>query len=135
MCIHGIYSDSLENTVGVPHGSCHGPLLFLIFTNDLNYLLETEVNRVLFGDDTYIAYYCEDPAVLGLLLNWFLDWCNYNKFALNNKKSKLMYFTRRKAITPSLYINGNEIERDDSFKYLGFQLNSRLNHNLHMENL
>ncbi len=34
-----------------------------------------------------------------------------------------------------LYINGSEIERVDSFKYLGFQLDSKLNHNLHVEKL
>ncbi len=71
-----------------------GPLLFFIYTNDLNYLLENEVNPVLFADDTSIAYCCEDPAVLGLKLScWFykiLNWCNYNKLALNNKTSKWM---------------------------------------------
>ncbi len=129
VCIDGIYSESLESTVSVPQGSCLGPLLFFIYTNDLNYLLENEVNPVLFADDTSIAYCCEDPAVLGVKLNcWLykiLDWCNYNKLALNNKKSKWMYFTRRKDAIPSLYINGSEIERVNSFKYLGFQLDSK----------
>ncbi len=46
-----------------------------------------------------------------------------------------MYFRRRKAAIPRLYINGNEIERLDSFTYLGFQLDSKLNHNLHVEKL
>ncbi len=114
MCIDGIYSESLESTVGVAQGSCLDPLLFFIYTNDLNYLLENEVNPVLFANDTSIAYCCEDPAVLGLKLNcWLykiLDWCNNNKLALNNKKSKCTYFTRGKAAIPRLYINGNEIE-------------------------
>ncbi len=72
VCIDGIYSESLECTVGVPQGSCLGPLLFFIYTNDLNYLLENKVNPVLFADDTSIAYCCEDPAVLGFKLNCWL---------------------------------------------------------------
>ncbi len=116
MCIDEIYSEYLENTVGVHKGSYLGPLLFFIFTNDLNYLLENEVNPVLFAVDTSLAYCCEDPAVLGLKLNcWLykiLGWCNYNKLALNNKTSKWMYFTRRKTAIPRLYINGNEKERE-----------------------
>ncbi len=95
VCIDGIYSESLESTVGVPQGSCPWPSNFLIYTNDLNYLLENEVNPVLFAYDTSITYCCEDLAVLGLKLNcWLykiLDSCNYNKLALNNKKSKWMY--------------------------------------------
>ncbi len=87
------------------------------------------MNPVLVTDDTYIAYCCEDPSVLGLQLNcwWYkiLDWCNYNKLSLNNKLSKWMYFSRRKAAIPWLYINGNELERVDSFKYLAFQLDSK----------
>ncbi len=97
------------------------------------------MNPVLFADDTYIAYCCVYPAVLGLKLNcWLykiLDWCNYNKLALNNKKSKWMYFTRGKAAIPRLYVNGKELQRVDSFKYLAYQLNSKLNHNLHVEKL
>ncbi len=83
MCVLMEFIQSLESTVGVPQISCLGPLLFFIYTNDLNYLLENEVNHVLFADDTSKAYCCEDPAVLGFKLNcWLykiLDWCNYNK--------------------------------------------------------
>ncbi len=66
MCVLMEFIQSLESTVDIPQGSCLGPLHFLIYTNDLNYLLENEVNPVLFADDTSIAYCCKDPAVLGL---------------------------------------------------------------------
>ena len=139
VAIDDVCSDSLVSSVGVPQGSCLGPLLFLIYTNDLNYLLN-DTEPVLFADDTSIVHSHEDPAVLGAQLNYclysILDWCNYNKLALNNKKSKWIYFTRRnRAEIPVLLIDNAVIERVETFKYLGFHLDSRLNHDFHVRNL
>jgi hypothetical protein len=132
-------SESLFSTVGVPQGSCLGPLLFLIYTNDLNYLLN-RVDPVLFADDTSIVYSNNDATTVGLQLNYclysILDWCNYNKLALNNKKSKWMFFSRRRAVNiPVLYIDNVEIERLETFKYLGFHLDTRLCHDFHVRSL
>jgi hypothetical protein len=47
-------SSQLLASVGVPQGSCLGPLLYLMYANDLNYLIP-DISSIMFADDTYHA--------------------------------------------------------------------------------
>ena len=59
--IDGCKSEVLEITAGVPQGSCLGPLLWIIFMNDILDDLESEF--LLFADDTCLFSFGKDPAI------------------------------------------------------------------------
>ena len=67
MVIDGIKSESLETKAGVPQGSRLGPLLFIIYMNDINYEIESDL--LIFADDTSLLATGTDPAETSFKLN------------------------------------------------------------------
>ena len=131
-------SKVLPFRVGVPQGSCLGPLFFIIYINDLNNLLN-DLESIMYADDTTLIYQHTVPDQLLLKMNFILykvlDWCNFNKLSLNIAKTKWIYFSTKKDIIPNLYINNNLIERVRDFRYLGFNIDDRFVHTKHMKQL
>lgn len=88
-------SDKLEITCGVPQGSVLGPLLFLLYINDIYQCSET-LAFYLFADDTNILY--ADKSLKSLEqtvsreLDHLYDWLTANKLSLNIKKSNFVIF-------------------------------------------
>ena len=80
-----------------------------------------------------------DHKLLAAKANYYLyklqDWANYNRLSLNSGKTKCLFFGANKQELPPLEISGREIEVVDSFKYLGFHLDSRLVHTEHVRQL
>ena len=64
-----------------------------------------------------------------------MDWCNYNKLALNCDKTKLMIFTNKKLYIPPLIVNDHEISKVDSYKYLGLHIDNKLKYKSHIKKL
>ena len=82
-----IYYDSKESfkhsiTCGVPQGSILGPLLFLVYINDL-YLLSTPLNFILFADDSNLFYSHKDIKTLFKIVNEQLH--KVNEWFVSNK--------------------------------------------------
>ena len=122
------YSDYYDVTIGTPQGSCLGPLLFLIYINDLN--LNLEYCRILlFADDTTI--FCGHRNMN--YLNWCLsedlntinDWFLANKLTLNLDKSHLLQFGKN-TFPIKLNLNNVPITEPDSMKFLGVHLDKDL---------
>ena len=125
-------------TFGVPQGSILGPLLFLLFINDLPDATSLYVK--LFADDTFLCAQDRSFNALESNVNFELEkvysWLVSNKLTLNINKSKYMIVSKKKVI-PQLKIclNGSELEKCESYKYLGVYIDSKLNWKNHIEHI
>ena len=120
--VEGVKS-TLENiNAGVPQGSRLGPLLFIIFINDIVQEIESDI--LIFADDTTILASGLDPAETAAQLNRDLSrisaWANKWKISFNPMKSKDMIFSNKMLNnSPPLIFNNIAIERVNSHKHLG----------------
>ena len=129
-------------TCGVPQGSILGPLLFLIYINDLH-KTSSLMEFILFADDTNIFYSDTNIERLFQRVNDELDrineWFIANKLSLNIKKTKYILFSKRSKIDeiplrlPSLKLNEIDIERVNDINFLGVILDQTLNWKRHIE--
>ena len=130
-------SEVKSITCGVPQGSVLGPLLFLIYINDLPNI-SMKLKFFLFADDTNIFYQCPNLEDLQRVLNRELKklslWLNANRLALNISKTNFVIFAAKnkplKNIT--LLINKKAIQQKDFVKYLGVLIDSKLTFKEHI---
>ena len=124
---------------GTPQGSCLGPLILLIFVNDMQMHL-TDVDSVQFADDTTILFSHQNEVYLQYCiereLNILNDWFKANKLTLNVDKSVFLLFNRTglKQIN-ELKLGDKVIKRVTSTKFLGIWVDDHLNWNTHMSKL
>ena len=131
-------------TCGVPQGSVCGPLLFLLYINDISCIMKN-CNVSLYADDTvlYVTHGNVENAAIEVQqdLDNLADWCNRNKLTINSKKTKYCVYGLRSAIKKSktkdisLSLNTDILDRVCSYKYLGFILDDHLNFNKHISEL
>ena len=123
---------------GVPQGSCLGPLLFIVYINDLPFCMES-CQVTMYADDTSISFTAKSVNDLNMTLNKDLNslrkWLQGNKLSLNVLKTQAIVIGSRpnlKKIStklvepPSFSIGGLEVEMVDNVKYLGVQIDRHL---------
>lgn len=137
--VSGVLSDECAISCGVPQGSVLGPLLFLLYVNDLSNLKLHGMPR-LFADDTAISYTSASPTRVVEEMREDMevvqDYLTNNLLALNIGKTKFMLFRfpKRKLPTyPELTVRGERIEEVATFKYLGVHIDNRLSWSEHVE--
>ena len=131
--------DLLSITCGVFQGSILGPLLFLIYVNDL-FRASSLLNEIMFGDDTNLFMSNSNIEQLFLDMNIELTkittWFKANRLSLNVKKKKkkkwtLFHSSWRKRfipeLLPDLIIDDLVIEREKVTKFLGVLIDENLN--------
>ena len=134
--IGNTHSDTLTVKCGVPQGSILGPLLFLIYINDI-VKSSNILQFTLFADDTCIFYSSKPNLNIENTLNNELmkvsDWLIANKLSLNvNKSSFLTFSSNKKELKLNLRINKEILNEKDHAKYLGILIDKNLNWKQHI---
>ena len=132
----------MKITCGVPQGSILGPLLFLLYVNDMPDVVK-DSSIYLYADDTVLLNYGKN--VINVKndmqrdLGKIASWCGRNKLSLNIKKTKNMLFGSRHKLKRTkcdkLLINDAKLEFVSQYKYLGVMLDSNLAFTKHLNNV
>ena len=139
VCINGCYSSSLPVISGVPQGSILGPLLFLVYINDLpQQVLHSDI--LLFADDTKILKSISsvpDSSLLQQDLNNISNWCLKWKLSFNESKCLIISFHSKSPSHPtSAYsINGHTISTNFQHKDLGIVMCSDCSWSAHISSI
>lgn len=130
----GSLSNKADVLSGVPQGTVLGPLLFLIYINDLPSYVNSTIR--LFADDAYL-YNIIDSVNDSLLLQSDLDnlqlWEKYWDMEFHPQKCKTLTITNKtKPITTTYSIHNEQLESVANAKYLGVILNKKMRWNTHI---
>lgn len=143
--VNNSLSSKLPITCGVPQGSTLGPLLFILYINDMPLFVQGASVR-LYADDTVFYTGAHDILTANQQMNSaaseFSKWCCYNKLTINTKKSKCLLFSNKSlknhnTLKSSVKINieGDTLELVSDYKYLGIHLDENLNFRKHVNYL
>ena len=137
--LNGSCSDYSSIESGVPQGSVLGPLLFLVYINDLERNIKSNVK--FFADDTMLFSIVKDPKISANDLNHDLDvicqWANQWKLEFNpdpNKQATEVLFTCKisNSSHPQIMFNGTVVSKMNEHKHLGLLLDSSLSFKKHL---
>ena len=143
VCCNGALSDLEVIKFGVPQGSNLGPLLFLIYINDLPNVSST-LFFILFADDTNVFHSHKSLDSLFKTVNEELslvaDWFCANRLTLNLEKTNFIIFKSHRKSMPlanqmSLVINGVPITQVITTKFLGVYVDQHLTWKEHIKNI
>ena len=137
--LNGHCSDWAPILSGVPQGSVLGPLLFLIYINDLECGIKSQIK--FFADDTSLYSVVTDPAKSAAELNSDLEtinqWAKQWKMSFNpdpTKPAEEILFSQKRSspVHPPIFFNGVEVKRVTEHKHLGLILDPKLNFVAHI---
>ena len=131
--INGFDSNVNAICCGVPQGSKLGPLLFLIYLNDLHFAIKyCKVHH--FADDTNLLSFNNSIKKInkqvGHDLKYLSNWLNANKICLNFSKTEVVLFKsvrKQTEATLKLKLKGKRLYTTNSVKYLGIKIDEDLN--------
>ena len=137
VCVNGVNSDFKLIDTGVPQGSVLGPILYLIYVNDLPNLSD-QFTSCLFADDTTLIFENKNQNDLinscNIGINLFYSWCCANRLSINISKTKSMLFSN--ILCPldisEIYMNGTKIEYTSSMRFLGMIMDDKLKFSCHI---
>ena len=140
VALNGMFSEWGKINSGVPQGSVLGPLLFLVYINDLEEGIKSQIK--FFAGDTSLFSVVRNPEIsteelnhdLGLINNWAFQWkMSFNPDAIKPAEEVVLSNKRERCFHPPLFLNNIEVKRVNEHKHLGLTLNSKLNFGSHIK--
>ena len=135
---NNVYSDKDRIICGVPQGSILGPLLFLLYINDLCNVSK-KLFSLLFADDSNMFLSGKDPDDLIRTMNEemvkVIDWLQINRLSLNLNKTHFILFRRKRvriSLSTDLIINNVKIDMIERTKFLGVMIDQNLSFQSHI---
>ena len=132
-----VRSDTYNITYGTAQGSCLGPLLFILFTNDIH-LLPIYSQLILFADDTTIFSHHKSKQFLKYILTHdmeiLINWFKSNQLSLNMDKTTMIKFWPDKSPF-EIHIDESTIKNAPFTKFLGITIDDCLTWSIHVNNL
>ena len=138
--VNGTGSEKSVLNYSVPQGSILGPLLFILYINDLPGI-SSIANFIFFADDANIIItgntYAEVQDNINNILNDIDKWVNLNGLKLNIKKTKFMVFSNRRDDSSgiSIHLRGAAVERVKTERFLGVIIDTGLSWKTHITKL
>ena len=134
-------SEWIKIKHGVPQGSVLGPLLFLLYINDLPKVLSHNALPILFADDTSIiitgnnelTFQEELNATFAVITNWF----ELNALFFNFNKTQFVHFTSNNLnnYDTHVFYEDNYIAEVNDIKFLGININNTLTWKTHIQKI
>jgi len=141
--VSGSLSNSQILTCGIPQGTILGPLLFILYINDLPNCLSNSVARM-YADDTHLTFASNNIETINDVMNLDLSnvntWFTANKLTLNSSKTEVMLIGWWQRLvtydtSPKLVIGGDIIKQVSSVKSLGVHIDENLSWTMHIEKI
>ena len=120
-------SSKLNINIGVPQGSILGPILFILYINDIHKCLDISDDRnlILFADDTSLSIRKNNNIDLTNQLisdvNSLYEWLNLNKLKLNTAKTKILIY-KGASLTSNIFIERQQLSICKTYNYLGYRV-------------
>ena len=135
--LDGTSSDPITVSSGVPQGTVLGPLLFLLYINDLPLSISPNTSTRLFADDSLIFRPIktnDDCLLLQRDIDALEQWEHKWQMTFRPDKCKLLRFTRSPSPIPFTYtLHNHPLEATNTQKYLGIHLSHTLSFNTHID--
>ena len=132
------HSSNIETVnIGVPQGSTLGPLLFLLFVNDMEYCSNL-LKFIQFADDTTVMFSSPDIDHLNEILeaecNKVIEWFNTNELIINLSKTNCMLFTNKKCpISINIMLSDYSLDLVSETTFLGIVIDNKLSWKAHIK--
>lgn len=133
----GVASDWAYIRAGVPQGSVLGPLLFLLYINDI--VNDIGANIRLFADDTSLFIIVENPVTAAVSLNADLsrisNWANTWLVTFNPNKTESLLLSRKltRPVHPPIYMQNQQISEVETHKHLGIFISNDCTWHTHID--